>query len=61
MPNSYMPNRTPNGLKGKEFKRYENHVQRFSARLVKTVDKLHEEDHIDDIALQKINKLVEDL
>jgi hypothetical protein len=48
-------------MNGKEFKKYENHVQRFAARLSKTVSKLHDEGHIDEIALQKINKLVKDL
>ena len=53
--------KTPIGMKGKEFKRYENRVQRFTARLIKTIDKLHDEGHIDEIALQKIGKLVKDL
>jgi hypothetical protein len=56
-----MLDKTPIGMKGKEFKKYENHVQRFAARLSKTVNKLHDEGHIDEIALQKINKLVKDL
>lgn len=53
--------KAPTGLKGKEFKKYENHVQRFTARLLKTVNKLHDDGHMDDVALQKISKMVNDL
>ena len=51
----------PIGMKGKEFKRYENHVQSCTARLLRTINKLHDEGHMDRVALQKISKLAEDL
>lgn len=53
-------NITPSGARGKEFKKYENRVQRFMAKLDKTASKLHDKGHIDNIALAKFNKLVDD-